>query len=92
VLLPGFSSRESCAMTANCSAIHLVGEVQQLEAPFAPVDEANSSAGPFGPFEREVRLAHPIDISTPVESRVGHGIFEFRFLKGYLPSGGGSKA
>lgn len=92
VLLPGFSSRESCAMTANCSSVHLVGEVQQLEAPFAPVDEANSSAGPFGPFGREVRLAHPIDISTPVETRVGHGIFEFRFLKGYLPSGLGSKA
>jgi len=41
-------------------------------------------AGPFGPFERRVRLAHPIDISTPVEARVGHGIFEFRFLKGFI--------
>jgi hypothetical protein len=33
-----------------------------------------------------VRLAHPVDISTPVDARVGHGIFEFRFLKGLLPA------
>ena len=73
-------------MTANCSAVQLVGEVSQLDAPFATVDDTNSTAGPFGPFGREVQLSHPIDISTPVESRVGHGIFEFRFLKGYLPA------
>ena len=88
VLLPGHASRDdgTLAMTANVDCVHLVGEVSQLDAPFKTVDESNASAGPFGPFERKVRLTHPIDISTPVEARVGHGIFEFRFLKGFLAS------
>ena len=33
-------------------------------------------------FERDVSLAHPIDITVPVESRMGLGILEFRFQKG----------
>ena len=88
MLLPGHTSRDdgTLAMSANVDRVHLVGEVSQLGAPFKTVDQSNASAGPFGPFERKVRLTHPVDISTPVESRVGHGIFEFRFLKGFLPS------
>ena len=85
MLLPGHASRDdgTLAMSANVDCVHLVGEVSQLDAPFKTVDQSNASAGPFGPFERKVRLTHPVDISTPVEARVGHGIFEFRFLKGF---------
>lgn len=86
VLLPGFASRESCTMTANCSAIQLVGDIAQLDAPFTSVDSSNSTAGPFGPFKRDVQLMHPVDVTTPVESRMGLGILEFRFQKGYPPA------
>ena len=82
VLLPGFASRETCTMAANCSALTIVGEIANLEAPFSPVGPDNSTSGPFGPFEREVHLTHPIDITVPVESRMGLGILEFRFQKG----------
>ena len=85
VLLPGFASRERCMMTANCDSLRIVGEISNLEGPYEAVDGGNTVSGPFGPFERDVKLASPIDISTPVESRMGHGIFEFRFLKGYVP-------
>ena len=86
VLLPGFASRESCTMSANCSRLTLVGDISHLEAPFSPVDPHNSTAGPFGPFERDVELAHPVDITVPVESRMGLGILEFKFQKG-VPEG-----
>lgn len=82
VLLPGFASRESCTMTANCSEITLVGDISHLEAPYSPVDSTNSVSGPFGAFNRNVSFAHPIDITVPVESRMGLGILEFRFQKG----------
>ena len=82
VLLPGFASRETCTMAANCSQLNLVGEIANLEAPFSPVGPENSTAGPFGPFQRDVQLTHPIDITVPVESRMGLGILEFRFQKG----------
>ena len=85
VLLPGFASRERCMMTANCDSLRIVGEISNLDGPYEAVDGGNTVSGPFGPFERDVKLASPIDISTPVESRMGHGIFEFRFLKGYVP-------
>lgn len=84
VLLPGFDSRDSCTMSANCSQIQLVGDIAQLDAPFSTsVDSNNSTAGPFGPFTRDVMLAHPVDVTTPVESRYERGILEFRFQKGY---------
>jgi len=83
VLLPGFASRETCTMAANCSALTIVGEIANLEAPFSPVGPDNSSSGPFGPFQREVALTHPVDITVPVESRMGLGILEFRFQKGF---------
>lgn len=86
VMLPGFASRESCTMSANCSQIQLVGEIAQLESPFSPVDSSNSIAGPFGPFMRDVNLVHPVDVTNPVESKMGHGILEFRFQKGYPPA------
>ena len=82
VLLPGFASRESCTMAANCSQLTIVGEIANLEAPFSPVGPDNSTAGPFGPFTRDVSLVHPVDITVPVESRMGLGILEFRFQKG----------
>ena len=82
VLLPGFASRETFTMAANCSHLTLVGEIANLEAPFSPVGPDNSTAGPFGPFQRDVQLTHPIDITVPVESRMGLGILEFRFQKG----------
>ena len=82
VLLPGFASRETCTMAANCAALTLVGEISNLEAPFSPVGPDNSTSGPFGPFTRDVALSHPIDITVPVESRMGLGILEFRFQKG----------
>ncbi|KAL1507186.1 hypothetical protein AB1Y20_008036 [Prymnesium parvum] len=85
VLLPGFASRESCTMTANCSQIQLVGDIAHLDAPFSAVDPSNSTAGPFGPFSRDVNLIHPVDVTTPVESKMGLGILEFRFQKGYPP-------
>jgi len=81
VLLPGFSSRETCTLAANVSALTLAGTIDQLEAPYSNVD-ASSTSGPFGPFKREVQLAHPVDVSVPVESRMGLGILEFRFQKG----------
>ena len=84
VLLPGFASRESCTLAANCSEIKLVGDIAHLEAPYSPVDSNNSVAGPFGAFERPVTLAHPVDITVPVESRMGLGILEFRFAKGLV--------
>jgi len=83
VLLPGFASRETCTMAANCSALTIVGEIANLEAPFSPVGPENSTSGPFGPFQRDVQLTHPIDITVPVESRMGLGILEFRFQKGF---------
>ena len=46
------------------------------------MDMASSTSGPFGPFTREVHLVHPVDVSVPVESRMGLGILEFRFQKG----------
>ena len=82
VLLPGFASRESCTMAANCSQLTIVGEIANLEAPFSPVGPDNSTAGPFGPFQRDVQLTHPVDVTVPVESRMGLGILEFRFQKG----------
>ena len=82
VLLPGFASRDSCTMAANCSQLTLVGEIANLEAPFSPVGPENSTNGPFGPFQRAVQLTHPVDITVPVESRMGLGILEFRFQKG----------
>ena len=69
-------------MSANCSKLTLVGDISNLEAPFKPVDSSNTTSGPFGAFERDVSLAHPIDITVPVESRMGLGILEFRFQKG----------
>ena len=86
VLIPGFASRETCTMSANCSNITLVGDVSHLEAPYSPVDSSNSVAGPFGSFSREVQLATPVDITVPVESRMGLGICEFRFQKGFEPA------
>ena len=85
VLLPGFASRETCQMAANCSQITLVGDISNLEAPYSPVGPDNSTSGPFGPFQREVQLTHPVDITVPVESRMGLGILEFRFQKGASP-------
>ena len=81
VLLPGFASRDTCTMAANCSSLTLVGDISHLEAPFSPVDTSNSTSGPFGPFSREVQLAHPVDVSVPVESRMGLGIIEFRYAE-----------
>lgn len=49
------------------------------------VDSANSTSGPFGPFSRDVALSQPVDITVPVEMRMGLGILEFRFQKGFLP-------
>eukprot|EP00316_Scyphosphaera_apsteinii_P001589 CAMPEP_0119322132 /NCGR_PEP_ID=MMETSP1333-20130426/57358_1 /TAXON_ID=418940 /ORGANISM="Scyphosphaera apsteinii, Strain RCC1455" /LENGTH=310 /DNA_ID=CAMNT_0007329279 /DNA_START=13 /DNA_END=945 /DNA_ORIENTATION=+ len=86
VLLPGFSTRDHLTMTLNVSEIELIGEIKALEAPFGtPVDKKNALAGPFGPFQRKVRLNQPVDTSTPVEAEMKHGIVEFRFLKGYAP-------
>lgn len=82
VLIPGFASRDTCTMSANCSAITLVGDISHLEAPYSPVDSSNSVTGPFGSFQRDVQLATPVDITVPVESRMGLGILEFRFQKG----------
>jgi hypothetical protein len=59
-----------------------VGDISHLEAPYSPVDSTNSVAGPFGSFQRDVQLATPVDITVPVESRMGLGILEFRFQKG----------
>ena len=78
----GMTSSNPCTMAANCSQLNLVGEIANLEAPFSPVGPDNSTAGPFGPFQRDVQLTHPIDITVPVESRMGLGILEFRFQKG----------
>ena len=82
VLLPGFASRENLQLAANTSNLTLVGEISNLEAPFSPVGPENSTNGPFGPFQRQVQLTHPVDITVPVESRMGLGILEFRFQKG----------
>ena len=82
VLLPGFASRENLQLAANTSNLTLVGEISNLEAPFSPVGPDNSTNGPFGPFQRQVQLTHPVDITVPVESRMGLGILEFRFQKG----------
>ena len=70
-------------MSANCHNITLIGDISHLEAPYSPVDSNNSVAGPFGSFKREVQLSTPVDITVPVESRMGLGILEFRFQKGY---------
>lgn len=70
--------------SANCSSITLVGDISHLEAPYSPVDSSNSVAGPFGSFQREVQLAAPVDITVPVENRMGLGILEFRFQKGVM--------
>ena len=83
VLLPGFANRDSCTMTANCSQLQLVGEISQLDGPLGGIDASNSTAGPFGPFARDVNLVHPVDVTTPVKSQMGLGILELSFQKGY---------
>ena len=84
VLLPGFASRETLTLSANCSTLTLVGDVSALESPYADaVSEANATNGPWGPFQRTVHLSHPVDVTTPVESRMGLGILEFKFTKGF---------
>ena len=84
VLLPGFSSRESCRMAALCSHVELTGTVSQLETPSShTLDLRGSAIGPAGPFKRSVQLSHPVDVTTPVTTKVGLGIFEFSFAKAH---------
>ena len=61
----------------------LVGEISQLDGPLGGIDASNSTAGPFGPFARDVNLVHPVDVTTPVKSQMGLGILELSFQKGY---------
>ena len=82
VLLPGFSSRESCRMAALCSHVELTGTVSQLETPSGYTLET-PALGPTGPFKRSVQLSHPVDVTTPVTTKVGLGIFEFSFAKAH---------
>jgi len=71
-------------MTLNTTELELIGEISALEAPFGPkLDPGNCVNAPFGPFQRKVTLAGPIDASTPVTTEMKNGIVEFRFLKGF---------
>ena len=77
-------STDACPRV-RCPGVTPAGDVSNLEAPYSPVGPDNSTSGPFGPFEREVELTHPVDVTVPVESRMGLGILEFRFQKGFPP-------
>ena len=56
----------------------------EAETPSAhTLDLRQSALGPAGPFKRAVQLSHPIDVTTPVTTKVGLGIFEFSFAKAH---------
>jgi len=85
VLLPGFSSQDHLRMTVNAREVELIGEMNALETPSSAVVDSGACSGPFGAFQRSVRLSQPIDASTPVDVQMKHGIVEYRFLKGFSP-------